>query len=89
MLVKAFLVVLAVAAASCDVNTYPGKPVAIWSFASGNLELNIKELDGIFGNEALKGRKIVVYGIDGAKMERKSLFMDYMLRYMYTTVSLN
>ena len=29
MLIKAFLVVLAVAAAKCDVNTFPGEPIAI------------------------------------------------------------
>ena len=89
MLVKAFLLVLAVAAAICeDVKTYPGKPVAVWSFATGNLQLNTNQLDAVFAHEALAGRKIVVYAIDGAKGERKSLFMDYMLRYMYKTVGL-
>lgn len=88
MLVKAFLIFLAVAAATCtEVKTYPGKPVAIWSYATGNLQLNTNELDDIFAHKALDGRKIAIYAIDGAKLEMKSLFMDYMLRYMYKHVS--
>ena len=89
MLVRALLLVLAVAAARCDVEvkTYPGKPVAIWSYSTGELELNTEQLDGIFGHEALAGRKIVAYSIDGDKHEGKTFFMDYVLRYMYNTVS--
>ena len=87
MLVKAFLLALAVAAAICDINTYPGIPVNIWSLAPADLEINTNELDAIFGHKDVAGRNIVSFAIDGAKDEGKTLFMDYLLRYMYKNVS--
>ena len=89
MFVQTFFLVLIATLVSCvdhEAKTFPGKPVAIFSFLTGSLKLNTVELDPIFAHKDLVDRKIAVYAVDGPVKQGKDFVVDYFLKYMYKNV---
>lgn len=66
-----------------------GKALNIVQFADSKLQFDKSELDSLLLQPQVKHRKIVVISIVGAFRKGKSFFLDYCLRFMYATVSLN
>jgi atlastin len=67
----------------------PGTQKTIVDFEEDKAIVQEGVLSHIFLHPEVKGRKIVALSIVGAFRQGKSFLLDYMLRYLYATVSLH
>jgi hypothetical protein len=66
----------------------PGRPRTVIDFERDNVTTDEAVLSRIILHPEVKDRKIVSLSIVGAFRKGKSFLLDYMLRYLYFTVSL-
>ena len=68
-----------------------GSPLNILGFEQEGNDTKVvvdnNALDGMFLQQEVKNRKVVIVSIIGAFRKGKSFFMDYCLRFMYANVS--